>query len=79
MTVFENKGCELQMACNNVPQAVKTFQYSCRVCCERGVRVSCDHCAIAITHEIVCSAIADYEEFRRQKEVACAKRYKMAL
>lgn len=77
MTGFERKGCELQMECESVRQAVKTFEYSCNVCCMKGVRITCDRCAIAATHENVVAAIQDFEEERRRKEVERAKAQKL--
>lgn len=77
MTGFERKGCELQMGCETVRQAVKTFEYSCNVCCTKGVRITCERCAIAVTHENVVAAIRDFEEEKRQKEIECAKAQKL--
>lgn len=79
MTGFERKGCELQMACESVHQAVKTFEYSCNVCCTKGVRITCDRCAIATIHESVVAAIKDAEEERRQKEAERAKAQKLMV
>lgn len=76
MIGFERKGCELQMACETVHQAIKTFEYSCNVCCTRGVRLTCERCAIAATHENVVAAIRDFEEEKRLKEVERAKAQK---
>lgn len=69
MTGFERKGCEFQLDSQTVPQAVKNFEYSCEVCCNRGIRISCDRCAIAVTHENVVAFILDVEEERRRREV----------
>lgn len=69
MTGFERKGCEIQMDSQTVSQAVKNFAYSCEVCCNRGIRISCDRCAIAVTHENVVAFILDSEEERRRREV----------
>ena len=80
MTGFERKGCEIQMESQTVSQAVKNFAYSCEVCCNRGVRISCDRCAIAVTHENVVAAIHDAEEEYRKREVERVKAQKrMAL
>lgn len=76
MTGFERKGCEIQMDSQTVSQAVKNFAYSCEVCCNRGIRISCDRCAIAFTHENVVAAILDAEEERRKQEVERAKAQK---
>lgn len=69
MTGFERRGCEIQMDSQTVPEATRNFEYSCRVCCNRGIRIDCDRCAIAIAHENVVAAILDTEEELRRKEV----------
>lgn len=80
MTGFERRGCEIQMDSQTVPEATRNFEYSCRVCCNRGIRIDCDRCAIAITHENVVAAILDAEEELRRKEVENAKaRKRLAL
>ena len=76
MTGFERKGCEFQMNSSTVAEAVKNFAYSCKVCCSRGIRISCDRCAIAVTHENVVAAIRDAEEERRRVEVERVKAQK---
>jgi len=80
MTGFERRGCEFQMDSRTVSEAVKNFAYSCKVCCNKGVRISCDRCAIAVTHENVVAAIRDAEEEYRKREVESVKAQKrMAL
>lgn len=69
MTGFERRGCEFQMDSRTVSEARKNFAYSCDVCCSRGVRISCDRCAIAVTHKNVVAAIRDAEEEYRKREV----------
>lgn len=69
MTGFERKGCEFQLDSQTVPQAVKNFEYSCEVCCNRGIRISCDRCAIAATHVSVVAFILDEEEEKWRREV----------
>lgn len=76
MTGFERRGCELQMDCQTVSEAVRNFNYSCKVCCNRGIRISCDRCAIAVTHENVVADICDAEEARRKAEVERIKSHK---
>lgn len=76
MTGFEAKGCELQMGSQTVQQAVKNFEISCKICCNRGICISCDRCAIAATHENIVAAIKDAEEVRRHQEVERAKAQK---
>ena len=79
MTRFEQRGCELQMDSASVQEAVRNFSYSCNVCCTKGVRISCDRCAIAFTHENVRAALQDIEEERYAKEVERAKMQKRML
>ena len=44
---FEQKGVELQMDSNSWWQAKRNFNYSCMLCCTRGVGVSkCANCPI---------------------------------
>lgn len=65
MTKFENKGCELQHTARDLEEAHRRFDYSCRVCCERGIRLECDRCGIRTTHEIAVAYFASHEEERR--------------
>lgn len=51
MTGFERKGVELQEEASTMEQACRAFAYSCKVCCERGIRINCDRCAISVAHE----------------------------
>lgn len=46
MTKFEQVGVDLQCDAMSVRDAVKSFRYSCKVCCLRGMRIDCDRCAI---------------------------------
>lgn len=44
---FEQKGVELQMDSNNWWQAKRNYNYSCMLCCTRGVGATqCAHCPI---------------------------------
>lgn len=53
MTKFEQRGIELQHEAVSVSHARKNFAYSCDVCCNRGLHLDCDRCAIAATHSLV--------------------------
>jgi len=74
MTRFEEIGAELQGGCATIDQAVKTLNYSCSLCAMKGVKISCDRCAIAVAHEQVCAILLDIEEAKlaetRKKLVA---------
>ena len=56
MTKFEQVGVEFQYDARNKKEANRSFQYSCRVCCERGMHIECDRCAIAATNAILVAA-----------------------
>lgn len=56
MTKFEQIGVNYQNDSTSKRDANRSFRYSCRVCCERGIRVECDRCAIAATHDAVIAA-----------------------
>lgn len=57
MTKFEQVGVNFQYDAASKSEANKSFRYSCRVCCERGMHIECDRCAIAIAHDTVVAAI----------------------
>lgn len=57
MTKFEQVGVNYQYAAVTKHDALKSFQYSCRCCCERGMRINCDRCAIAVAHNLVVAAM----------------------
>lgn len=58
MTKFERVGVELQRDAISIEEANKRFAYSCRLCCERGLRSSIRYeseecrCAISEEHEL---------------------------
>ena len=56
LTKFEQVGINFQNDATSKREANKSFRYSCRVCCERGIRIECDRCAIAATHDVVVAA-----------------------
>ena len=51
MTNFEEKGVALQNESRTRIQAENRFKYSCDLCCNRGLRIRCDSCAINAAHE----------------------------
>ena len=73
MTGFEQKGCDLQMDSDTIPQSIQRFRYSCNVCCAKGMRISCDRCAIAYTHENVVAALKSIEDEKRRKKAEVMK------
>lgn len=57
MTKFEQRGVELQHEAVSIGHARKNFSYSCGVCCNRGLHLDCDRCAIAATHSLVVATL----------------------
>ncbi len=64
MTKFEQIGVGFQHDARDKYEADRSFRYSCRVCCERGMRIECDRCAIAATHAITVAAFESANETR---------------
>lgn len=56
VTKFEQVGVAFQYDARNKKEANRSFQYSCRVCCERGMQIECDRCAIAVTNAVLVAA-----------------------
>lgn len=62
MTKFEQIGVNHQYNANNIKEANKAFQYSCDCCCNKGMHLDCDRCAIAYTHSLVVAYFNDRRE-----------------
>ena len=61
MTKFEQVGINLQYAASTIEQANKNFEYSCNCCCNKGMRIDCDRCAISSVHNLVVAYFSDKE------------------
>lgn len=59
MTKFEQIGVNYQYDATNIHEANKSFMHSCKCCCNKGIRLECDRCAISITHSMVCAYFND--------------------
>lgn len=59
MTKFEQVGVNYQYNANNIQEANKSFNYSCQCCCNKGMRIDCDRCAIAHVHNMVVACFND--------------------
>lgn len=70
MTKFEQIGISYQQSSMSKHEANKNFQYSCRVCCNRGLQIDCDRCAIAISNIATISAF----EMVFNREIAKAQK-----
>ena len=53
MTKFETIGVNYQHEARNKHEANKSFLHSCKCCCEKGMRIECDRCAIAEAHSLI--------------------------
>lgn len=62
MTKFEQVGVNFQHEAETKEQARRSFRYSCNCCCNRGMRIECDRCAIAVAHEHVIAALDSKEQ-----------------
>jgi hypothetical protein len=61
MTKFETIGVNYQYDATNKNEANKSFAHSCKCCCEKGMRIECDRCAIACVHALVIACFDDNE------------------
>lgn len=59
MTKFEQIGIQFQYDASDKEQAQKSFAYSCDCCCNKGMRIDCDHCAINHTHQMIMAYFDD--------------------
>ncbi len=50
MSRFEEIGIQRQLESKTKSEAVKKFSNTCKTCCYKNIRVSCDRCAIAHIH-----------------------------
>ena len=58
MTKFEQVGVNMQYDSATREIAIKKFSRSCECCCNKGMCIECDRCAIATTHHLV---VASFE------------------
>lgn len=56
MTKFEQVGVNYQNDAESKEQANRSFRYSCECCCNRGLHIECDRCAIAVAHNLTIAA-----------------------
>ena len=59
MQKFEQVGVNYQYAAASKKEAQRTFAYSCNCCCNKGMRIDCDHCAISHVHSMVLAYFDD--------------------
>lgn len=71
MTKFETIGVNIQLSATSKLDALAKFQYSCNVCCFKGIHLDCEHCAIAATHASII-AVLDDQQNTTEKEATHA-------
>lgn len=59
MTKFETIGVNYQFDAATIDEANKAFHHSCKCCCNKGIKITCDKCAISYTHELICAYFND--------------------
>lgn len=59
MTKFEQVGVNMQYSSTTKEIAQQKFSRSCECCCNKGLRINCDRCAIATVNQLV---IASFEK-----------------
>ena len=62
MTKFETIGVNYQYDARNTEEANKSFEHSCNCCCNKGIKLECDRCAIAHVHSMICAYFADNQQ-----------------
>ena len=63
MTKFEQIGINMQYDAVNKEDALHKFARSCECCCNKGLHIECDRCAIATVHHLV---LASFENKERE-------------
>lgn len=53
MCKFEQIGAERQYESYSKYEADKNFRISCHICCTRGMKINCEHCAIEVAHSLM--------------------------
>ena len=59
MCKFETIGVERQYESASKYEADRNFRISCNICCNRGIHLSCDKCAIEVAHSLM---VATFEK-----------------
>lgn len=62
MTKFEQIGINIQLGSISKEDALQRFNYSCTLCCHKGMRIECDRCAISATHNQLIAIFDDKKE-----------------
>ena len=61
MTKFEQVGVNIQYDAPTKEIALKRFSRSCECCCNKGMQIKCDVCAIETAHKLVVATFESME------------------
>lgn len=61
MTKFEQIGVNMQYDSRTKEEALQKFSRSCECCCNRGMHIKCDMCAIETAHNLVMATFENRE------------------
>lgn len=62
MTKFETIGVYYQHNAYSKANANSLFHHSCELCCNRGMHIECDRCAIEAAHSMVIACFDDFSK-----------------
>lgn len=62
MTKFEQVGVNMQYEAPTIEIAQRKFSRSCECCCNKGMRIKCEHCAIETAHKLVVASFETNKE-----------------
>ena len=71
MTRFEEIGVELQERSRNKKEAKVLYKHSCDLCCNSGLNIRCNRCAIDYAHTRMLGIFSVMKKSTRHKDV-CA-------
>lgn len=62
MTKFEMIGIQAQQEAVTKEEARRAFKWSCKCCCNRGMKIECDRCQISMVHDQTIACIDTMEQ-----------------
>lgn len=57
MIKFEQIGVNFQNESVTIKEAQWKFSRSCEICCNRGLHIDCERCAISVAHKLTVAAL----------------------
>ena len=59
---FIELAIQYQNAALTKEEAVKNFERSCNICCNRGLHLDCDRCQVSVVHNMTIAVLDDLEK-----------------